>query len=275
MTMVQVNGERGDSAPLRQGLSQDAVLSPLLFLLYINDLRTVVPETVKAALFTDDVSLVSSHHNKLITEKEQQRAVIVVAEWSTSKKMVLNADKCEVKFFSTNSHEANWQPTIIANNIRIHRSPQPKFLGVTLDRLLTFGPHIQSISINADARCRVIASLTSKKWGWRKDQSMKVYKALQLSLLTYAAPAWQPRAAPSRIEQLERCQNKALRVVAGQLISNPVETLQREAGICSIATAAKRATALSYEKAHRLPQDHPRRQILAEKPLKKLAHRHT
>ncbi len=57
----------------------------------------------------------------------------------------------------------------------------------------------------------MLASLTSKEWGWRKDQLMKVYKDLQLSLLTYAAPAWQPWAAPSRIEQLERCQNKALR----------------------------------------------------------------
>ncbi len=92
---------------------------------------------------------------------------------------------------------------------------------------------------------------------------MKVYKALQLSLLTYAAPAWQPWAAPSRIEQLERCQNKALRVVTGQLKSTPVETLRREAGICSIATAYKRATALAYEKAHRLPIDYTRRQILA------------
>ncbi len=86
---------------------------------------------------------------------------------------------------------------------------------------------------------------------------MKVYKALLLSLLTYAAPAWQPWAAPSRIEQLERCQNKALKVVTGQLKSTPVETLRREAGICSIATASKRATALAYEKAHRLPLDHP------------------
>ncbi len=129
--------------------------------------------------------------------------------------------------------------------------------------MLTFGPHIQSISTKAAARCRVLASLTSKEWGWRKDQLMKVYKALQLSLLTYAAPAWQPWAAPSRIEQLERCQNKALRVVTGQLKSTPVETLRREAGICSIATASKRATALAYEKAHRPPLDHPRRQILA------------
>ncbi len=101
------------------------------------------------------------------------------------------------------------------------------------------------------------------EWGWRKDQLMKVYKALQLGLLTYAAPAWQPWAAPSRIEQLERCQTKALRVVTGQLKSTPVETPRRDAGICSIATASKRAAALAYDKAHRLPLDHPRRQILA------------
>ncbi len=105
----------------------------------------------------------------------------------------------------------------------------------------------------------MLASLTSKEWGWRKDQLMKIYKALQLRLLTYAAPTWHPWDAPSRLEQLDRCQNKALGVVAGQLKSTPVETLRREAGICSIATASKRATALAYKKAHRLPIDHPRR----------------
>ncbi len=160
--LSQINGERGDSAPLRQGLPQGAVLSPL-FLQYINDLRSVVPETAKVALFAYDVSLISSHHNKLVAEKELQRAVTAVADWSASKKIVHNADKCEVTFFPTNSHEANWQPTIIANNTRLHHNPLPKFLGVTLDRLLTFSPHIQSISTKAAARCRVLASLTPKE----------------------------------------------------------------------------------------------------------------
>ncbi len=77
---VQINGERGDSAPLRQGLPQGAVLSPLLFLLYIEDLRSVVPETLMVALFADDFSLIGSHHNKLVAEKELQRAVTAVAE---------------------------------------------------------------------------------------------------------------------------------------------------------------------------------------------------
>ncbi len=83
------------------------VRSPLMLLLYTDDLRSVVPETMKVALFADNVSLISSHHNKLVAEKELQRAVTAVADWSASKKMVINADKCELTFFSTNSHEAN------------------------------------------------------------------------------------------------------------------------------------------------------------------------
>ncbi len=112
-------------------------------------------------------------------------------------------------------------------------------------------------------RCLHHRNITETEWGWRKDQLMKVYKALQPSLVIYAAPAWQPWAVSSRIEQLERCQNKALWVVTRQLKSTKLKTLRREAGIYSNAPAAKRAKALIYEKAHRLPIDHPRRQILA------------
>ncbi len=74
------------------------------------------------AIFADDVSLINSHHNKLVAEKGLQRALNAVTEWSTSKKIVLNADKCEVTFFFTNSHKANWQPTIIANNTEQQQS---------------------------------------------------------------------------------------------------------------------------------------------------------
>ncbi len=81
----------------------------------IDNAHFVVPGMVKVAFFANDVSHISSHQNKL-DAKELPR---VVAEWSTSKKTVLNAGKCEVTFFLTNSHEANSQPTIIANNNRL------------------------------------------------------------------------------------------------------------------------------------------------------------
>ncbi len=85
--------------------------------------------------------------------------------------MVLNPDICEVTFFSTNCHEAKWQPTISAKNTRLLYNPQPKFLGVTLDRLLSICqmpstrlPHLEGVELEKG----------------RADGS---YKALQLSLL--------------------------------------------------------------------------------------------
>ncbi len=58
--------------------------------------------------------------------------------------------------------------------------------------------------------------------------------------------------------------------MTGLLKSVPVEKLRREAGIHSIATTSKRATAFAYEKAQRLPIDHTRRQILAAPPRQRL-----
>ncbi len=46
-------------------------------------------------------------------------------------------------------------------------------------------------------------------------------------------------------------------MVTGQLKSTLIETLRREAGICSIATVSKHAPVLAYEKANRLPLAHP------------------
>ncbi len=49
---IQKNGERGGKARLRQGLPQFAILVPLLF----HNLSFVIPETVKVALFAEDVT---------------------------------------------------------------------------------------------------------------------------------------------------------------------------------------------------------------------------
>ncbi len=60
-TKVQVNGDRGRQLPLRQGLPQGVVLSPLHFLLYIKDFRWVKLGNVDMAMFSDKVTLFSSH----------------------------------------------------------------------------------------------------------------------------------------------------------------------------------------------------------------------
>ncbi len=89
-----------------------------------------------------------------------QEAVTRVAEWSRQ-----HTEKCEVAFFTSNLHEARWQPTIHLEGQPLRFTPLPKLLRVTLDRALSFGQHIANITAKAAGRCRVLTSLTSKPWG--------------------------------------------------------------------------------------------------------------
>ena len=57
---VCLNGHLSKSYIFKQGLPQGSVLAPLLFLFHINDLAESPPEDVIAALFEDDVTILST-----------------------------------------------------------------------------------------------------------------------------------------------------------------------------------------------------------------------
>ncbi len=141
-----------------------------------------IPENVEVAMFADDVSLFNSHPNKEVAEAAIQEAITNVAEWSRRRKLTITASKCEVAYFINSSKEARWQPSLQLDETLLNITYLPKFLGVTIDRALSFGPHVTAVVSKASNTCRVFASLTPKKWGRRKDQFLKVYRTLHFSI---------------------------------------------------------------------------------------------
>ncbi len=81
-------------------------------------------------MFADGVSLFCSHPCKLTAQTAMQEAVTRGAVWSRHHKMTLNAEKCEVAFFTSNLHEARWQPTIHLEGQPLRFAPLPKLPGV-------------------------------------------------------------------------------------------------------------------------------------------------
>ncbi len=53
---------------------------------------------------------------------------------------------------------------------------------------VSFGPLVAAVVSKASNRCRALASLTTKRWLWRKDQLLNVYQHLHLSVFNYASP---------------------------------------------------------------------------------------
>jgi ribonuclease HI len=255
---VMLNGSLSKKVHLRQGLPQGSVLAPCLFLYYINGLASVVPEGVTLAMYADDVALLAQHRVKDRACAALQEAVTNVEEWSRAKKMTLSTSKSEVAAFSSGSSDAAWRPEIRLGDSLMPFTHAPKFLGVLLDRSLSFGRQVEEVCRRVSVRSRAINALANRDWGWRKHLLRRVFITFQLPLLTYSAAAWHPFLSSSNMDALDRAQNRVLRAITGQLSSTPLEALRLEAGVSSLRITSKRLALTAMEKALRLPATHPR-----------------
>jgi len=59
----------------------------------------------------DDVSMFAQHSDKTHALTLLQDGVDRVVKWSKAKKMIMNANKSEISFFSNDNREASWIPS--------------------------------------------------------------------------------------------------------------------------------------------------------------------
>ena len=114
---------------LRQGVPQSSVLSPTLFLVFINDLVSELPRGVKAALYADGtmVQIGTCQHSQL----QIQQAIDQLTAWTEDWCTTLNKDKSSTTLFTL-------LPKKQASPIKIGTQT---YLGVTFDKRLTWKPH--------------------------------------------------------------------------------------------------------------------------------------
>ena len=244
--------------PFMAGLPQGAVLSPILFLCFINDISKELPEGANISLFADDLAVWVQETKLSDAENTMQKALDVIEHWSNTWKMKINADKTETTFFSAWTKEASYRPTLSILGKRIGYNATPTFLGLTFDRQLTFKTHIAKIKQRMKNRAKTLGALKGRTWGCWKDDVRLLYLSYVRSSADYCASAWAPSASKSTMNSIEVAQNSALRTITGCTVNTPIESLQIEANVEPYQKRADFLVATSYEKALRLPKDNPR-----------------
>ena len=142
---VQLNGITERCRTFKEGLPQGSVISPLFFVLYINDLLGNFSESTMVSAYADDLALACRGRKKEDVALRMQAEVDKVVSWSQHARLTLNAAKCEVAFFSLDNAEAQWRPKITINGVPPSCTPSPTFLGVTYDRRMTFGTQVKKV----------------------------------------------------------------------------------------------------------------------------------
>ena len=143
---VNVNGFLSDKISPITGVSQGSVLSPLLFLIYVNDLPKSHHKQNSKSQFADDTALWAASDNVQFAVKLLPNNLRKLAKWCAKWRIKLNPEKTKVIIFSRSSLARNSEPILKLYGERLKIYPQAKFLGITFDSKFTFLPYYKSIN---------------------------------------------------------------------------------------------------------------------------------
>jgi ribonuclease P/MRP protein subunit RPP40 len=92
---VIVEASSSEEAPVTSGVPQGTVLGPLLFLLFINDLPSVLDPGSKCRIFADDC-LIYKQITTFNDQAQLQSDLTALEKWSEVWGMQFNAKKCNI-----------------------------------------------------------------------------------------------------------------------------------------------------------------------------------
>ena len=106
----------------------------------------------------------------------------------------------------------NTCPPVQQNNKQLTQNEEVKYLGIHLDRKLTWRKHIHTKRKQLDLKLRKLYRIIGRKSQVTLENKLLVYKAVLKPIWTYSVQLW-GSASNSNIEILERFQSKVLRII--------------------------------------------------------------
>jgi hypothetical protein len=169
------------------GYPQGGVLSPLLWLLTFDDLLDAINnKDVLIVGYADDGCLIIEGTNLELRYKKMQQALDLTCKWAANKGINLSPEKT-VAMVSTRKMGKNWNEP--KNKLKIYGkeielSEQATYLGIIIDRNLTWKTHVNNKITQAMKLLFKLRSCIGKLWGPSPDAIIWGYKAMVRSVLT-------------------------------------------------------------------------------------------
>lgn len=229
---VRVGNSVSDDVIVENGVPQGSVISPLLFLIAINDIN---PTNVKYSLFADDTAIWKTGRNIAHLQKHIQQALDSIQEWCDTWGFKISTSKTTFVLFHRGKHKT---VNLFLNNQQLTQSTNVKFLGMIFDQALTWHDHIDYLIARCQKRINILKLLTGSKWGADKQTMVILYKTLIRPILDYGCGIYNS-ASLSLKNKLDVIQSQCLRLCCGALRCTPVAALEVDCGIPPLAIRRK------------------------------------
>ena len=210
---------------LKNGVPQGLVLAPLLFNIYTYDLPSMISRKLA---YADDLALLHSSGNWKDLEGTLSQDMSTLSVYLQTWKLKLIHTKTVTAAFHLNNREAKRELKVYNNGRLLQFCPTPTYLGVKLDRSLTFRHHLVALRKKPSSRVTLLRRLVVLGWGAGAKTLRIASLSLVYSTAEYCAPVW-CRSAHTRL--IDSVLNNALRIVTGCLRPTPTDHLPVLSGI--------------------------------------------
>ena len=184
---VNTNGFLSDKIIPIAGVLQGSVLSPLLSLIYINDLPNPHHRQNSKSQFADDTALWAASKNVQFAAKLLHRDLRKLAKWCAKWRIKLNPEKTKVIIFSRSPLARKSEPVLKLYGEKLKIYPQLKFLGITFVSKLTFQKHFAEILGHCNTRYHRVRLIVNKKWGPSPSTILQIYKQCVQPIFEYGS----------------------------------------------------------------------------------------
>jgi hypothetical protein len=258
--IVHVGNCCSSPRPIVVGVPQGAVLSPLLFNVFINNIPlglTFMNTESFSTLFADDLATYFIYRKDGHLERVVAKYLSRLAFWLSQNRLLMNVKKSVYTIFKASrckkgktEEDRPYKFPFCGENIS--RDPSPKFLGVVFDEHLSFNNQVSNIRAKCTSRLNILRIISHRSWKLSTKTLINVYKALVGSVIEYSA-FLSSTLNEVQLKSLQAIQNKALRIIFKKPFDYPTDCLCQDSGLPLVQTRSDDLTLKYLRQARNNP----------------------
>ena len=184
---VVLDNVYSDWAALHRGVPQESVLGPLLFIIYMNDLPSVICHS-HLHQFADDIAMYTSSTDPVLVQDHLNFDLTSLSDWVTSNGFTVNVTKSHSMLLARRRRRhLLFSIQFLLNNSVLQLIKSIKYFGIIVDEGLSWSEQIGYVrrrSLSALAAIRKVSLYLSSK------VLITLYNAFVLPYLTYCCVVW-------------------------------------------------------------------------------------